>query len=79
MSEPVVIGIREVYDEVVKLRSRFDEATTADRIKAALLEQRVGQLEKSLGDERARKWALYVALIGAFVAIVMGTLAIVLK
>ncbi|MFD9734420.1 hypothetical protein [Umezawaea sp. NPDC059074] len=90
MSDPVVIGIREVYDEVVKLRGRFDESTTKDAVRAALLEARVDRMERERADERAerekeraaevaRRWAVYVALIGALVAVVMGVLQIVTK
>lgn len=69
MSDPVVIGIREVYQAVTDLGAKFDAFAKSTALDVALLQQRVLTLEKERADEKARRWQLYVALIAAAVAI----------
>lgn len=79
MSEPVVIGIREVYDAVQELKGRVDAFVSSTNVDIALLKQDVDTLKRQGEGERSRRWALWLAVISAFVAIVMGTLAIIIK
>ena len=46
MSEPVMIGIREVYQAVTELGAKFDAFARSTALDVALLQQRVLNLEK---------------------------------
>lgn len=79
MSEPVVIGIREVYDAVTQLSSKLDGFITMQAVTAATTELRLANLEKQLEGERNRRWALWLALIGVIVSIGMGIISFVVS
>jgi hypothetical protein len=79
MSEPLRIGIPEVYTAVKSLEGQLNTFTQSTAVDVALLKRDVAVLQAEREAERARRWQLNVALIGAFVAIVMGALAIILE
>lgn len=69
MSDPVVIGIREVYIAVTELKAQVGQFMQTTVLDVALLRQRVEVLEKENEANKTRRWQLYVALVGAAVAI----------
>jgi hypothetical protein len=74
-----MVGIKDVYDAVKGLEGQLNTFTQTTAVDIALLKRDVAVLQSDREAERARRWQLYVALISAFVAIVMGSLAIILK
>lgn len=74
MSDPVQIGSRQIYDAVQELKNEFVQFTKSTAIDLALLKQEVANLKAEREGEKARRWQLYVALIGAGVAIAIAVL-----
>jgi hypothetical protein len=79
MSEPVQIGIPQVYALLVELKGEFGTFANSTAIELALLKRDVERLEKENEANKVRRWQLYLALLAAVVAIAMGSLAIILK
>jgi hypothetical protein len=79
MSDPMIVTLKDVYDKVESLGDKWDSVFHTIDKDAALLKQRVDRLERQLEGEAARRWALWLALISAFVAIVLTTVGIIFK
>lgn len=79
MTDPVVIGIREVYDAVTNLTAKIEQIVTANEVEKATINLRVTSLEKKWDAEGNKRWQMWLCLLSAFVAIVMGALGFVVK
>lgn len=64
--DPVHIGVKELYDLLKEVDAKLDHHT----LQYALLEQRVIQIER----REDRRWAVWLALITAVIALLVGTL-----
>lgn len=71
MTEPIQIGLRDVYDSVVGLDKKFDAFAAEHDKKLALLEQRVGVLEGG----GMKRWKTNLALVGAGCSLIGAFLA----
>lgn len=58
MSEPVIIGTKEVYDAVTKLSGQLEEFMRQNGAEMAVLKEKVAVLEQ----ERGRKWQTQLAV-----------------
>lgn len=65
MSEPVQIGLREVYDEVRGIRAAFAEFTGATNLEVELLKRDVAELQKESARKDEKKWKVNLALLSA--------------
>lgn len=69
MTEPIQIGLRDVYDSVVGLDKKFDAFAAEHDKKLALIDQRVGVLERVGDASRAARLKTNLALFSAGVAV----------
>lgn len=61
MTEPVQIGLKEVYDSVKELSGFVASFVTEQKVEVAKLQKDV----QALKDEREQKWKLNLALVSA--------------
>ncbi len=75
MTEPIKIGLSEIYAGTQRIEGKVDVLSQ----KQGLTDYRLNQMETEWAHERARRWQLNLALLAALVAIIMGSLSIILR
>lgn len=79
MTQPVVIGLKEVYETMVGLDKKFDSFAADSDKRTSLLELEVTSLKKALDRAEDKKWKLNLALISAGVALLIGIVSPLLR
>lgn len=75
MSEPIKIGLQQVYDKLCVLEDKTDTRHLESAVVTAELKLRL----KALEDDKVSRRALYGAYISSFITLVMGVVAILVK